>query len=282
MIDESRGGRIVPVKAYYPGNYKGAPVPVILWSHGLGGSVDGAAFLSRHIAGHGFVVLHIQHPGTDSSLWEGKDGHPWDIIRKTPIPRSATLDRFADVPFVLDRLKDWAARNPAIGDIMDLTRIGMSGHSFGALTTQVMAGQMFPDEKGVLRVFRETRFTAGIVYSPVPIQHLALDDPQDIYGTIRLPLLHMTGTNDVSPLEGFDYKKRLIVHRHAGGGEQYLHILQGGDHMIYNGSRGQLEENPLRAAHEEEIKRVALAFWDAHLKGDEEARNWIATALQRE
>jgi len=104
LLDPARGGRDIPLKLYYPAAKEGERFPLILWSDGLGGSVDGAGFLSRFLCANGYVVLHIQHPGTDSRLWEGKPGHPWDVIRNTHIPRKASLDRFLDIPFVLDNL----------------------------------------------------------------------------------------------------------------------------------------------------------------------------------
>lgn len=281
LRDPSREDRPVPIKVYFPSGYEGGKLPVILWSHGLGGSVDGAAFISRYLASQGYVLVHIQHLGTDSSLWEGQPGHPWDIIRNTHIPRSATLNRFYDVPFVLDSLPAWIAQHEEIERIADLDILGMSGHSFGALTTQVMAGQKFPDDDGKLRVYSDPRFKAGILYSPVPIQHLALDEPDDIYGSISLPLLHMTGTDDTSPVEGWDYTKRLVVHDHADHPEQLLHILEDGDHMVYNGSRGKLGDNPMRDQHEMEIKQTALAYWDAYLKQDAAAKAWLESQLQR-
>ena len=252
-------------------------MPVIFWSHGFGGNANGAAFLSRFLAGQGYTLVHITHHGTDSSLWEGKEGHPWDILRKTSITRGTTLDRFLDVPFVLDQLPQWVKENPDVGRYMDLDNIGMSGHSFGAMTTQVMAGQMFPDESGKLVSMREDRFKAGVLYSPVPIRHLVNEEPEEyIYGPISIPMLHMTGTEDDSPLEGFGYKRRLVVAEHAEGAEQYLLVKNGGDHMVYNGTRGKLGDSDLRELHEEIIKMAALGFWDAQLKDDKKARAWIA------
>lgn len=274
-LSDAARGRSIRLKGYYPADYPAARLPVVVWSHGLGGSVDGASFLSRYLAAHGYVVIHVQHPGTDSSLWEGKPGHPWDIIRNTHIPRSATLNRFGDIPFVLDRLEEWMAGHPDMARVADLSTLGMSGHSFGAMTTQVMVGMLFPDESGKLRSFREPRFRAGILYSPVPIQHVALDDPRDIYGGIDRPLLFMTGTDDSSPVEGWDYEKRLAVYHHAGYPEKHLMILKDGDHMVYNGSRGKLGANLNRELHEELIKMSALAYWDAMLKDDRAAREWL-------
>lgn len=278
FMDLSRDGRIVPYKIYHPVDHDLEKIPVILWSHGFGGNRDGASFISRFLASHGYVIIHMTHLGTDSSLWEGKTGHPWDILKQTQISRETTLNRMFDVPFVLDQLPQWAIENPEIGQHMDFSRIGMSGHSFGAMTTQVMAGMKFPDMNKVLSDMRDERIKAGILYSPVPIQHLSDATPAELYGAIRIPLLHMTGTEDDSPLEGYGYAYRLIVHEHAGHPEQYLQILKDGDHMIYNGTRGKLAINPKREEHEAEILGAALAFWNAYLKDDESARSWLKQA----
>ncbi len=283
LIDTARDDRPVKIKLYYPlletdtrTGMVSSKLPIIIWSHGLGGSVDGAAFLSRFIASHGFILLHVQHHGTDSSLWEGKPGHPWDVIRATKIERSATLNRFHDVPFVLNQLPEWLKAHPQIEAIADLDNLGMSGHSFGAMTTQVMAGMMFPDEQGKLRRLREERFKAGIAYSPNPIDHLGLDSPEDVYGLIDLPMLHMTGTDDSSPIEAWDYTKRTDVYKNITKAKQHLLVLKDGDHMVFSGSRGKLGDNPNREKHEEIIKIGALAYWQASLNGDKAAQEWLS------
>src|SRR6185436_10670575 len=72
FVDPARGNRRVPFKVYHPD--AAIDAPLVLWSHGLGGSADGASFLARFIASHGYAVVNITHVGTDSSLWEGKPG----------------------------------------------------------------------------------------------------------------------------------------------------------------------------------------------------------------
>jgi dienelactone hydrolase len=266
-VDAKRRNREIPYKIYRPETTPDEKLPVILWSHGLGGSRDGAGFISRFVAANGYIIVHVQHIGTDTILWEGKPGHPWDNIRKAHIPRYAAIQRNRDIPFTLDKLH--ALNDPT----MDLTRIGMSGHSFGALTTQIMAGQ---------RIVRGSRhydrfcpsFVAGILYSPVP-GRTDVRDPTLVYGGIRIPLLHITGTDDDSPVEGFGYERRLNVFRHAGHADQHLIILKNGDHMVFNGSRGQLAANPLRDRHEDIIKILSLAWWDWRLKNDNHAHTWM-------
>jgi len=157
---------------------------------------------------------------------------------------------------------------------MDMSKIGMSGHSFGAMTTQVMAGQ----RRGVGHrqyTLYDPRFKAGIVYSPVPIKDKKNHAPQDFYGGIKIPLLMMTGTDDASPIENFGYQERVEVYNYSGGPEQHLLVLNDGDHMVYNGSRGKLDANPKRDIHEKIIKILSLAFWDAYLKDDKSAKDWL-------
>lgn len=273
FIDDSRGGRDVPFKIYYPVAHKFEHLPVVIWSHGLGGSRDGAAFLARFLASHGYVIVNIQHRGTDTTIWEGKPGHPWDVIRKAHISRKVTLDRFKDVPFVLDRLPQWAEENPEAGEHMDLKRLGMSGHSFGAITTQVTAGQKLGKGKRMYSL-KENRFRAGICYSPSPTYNH--DQPnEETYGGITLPMLYMTGTEDSSPVTGRDYTYRLPIFEKASGPDQHLIVLDGGDHMVFAGSRGKLKDHPKRHIHEDIIKTATLAFWDAFLKENTGAYDWM-------
>lgn len=275
FIDAARNNRPVPYKIYYP-DAAHKTFPLVLWSHGFGGNRDGASFLSRFLAAHGFILMHITHPGTDSSLWEGKPGHPWDILKSTKVDRETTLNRFQDVPFILDNLGALE-----ISDMIDFKNIGMSGHSFGALSTQVAAGQLFPDKNDVLQSYADSRVRAGIAYSPIEISYLEPDNPgdhdnlADVYGHIDIPMLYMTGTEDHSPVSGKDYSHRISVFERTGHAHKYLLIKEGGDHMVYNGTRGKLKDNPLREKHEEIIRTFALQFWRASLKNDPLAQKWL-------
>jgi len=275
--NEDGSPRIVPFKLYHPvDDSLSMPLPTIIWSHGFGGNRDGASFLSRYIASYGYNILHLTHHGTDSSLWEGKPGHPWDNLRKARVNRHTTLNRMYDVPFALDEFAKWKEENPEVGTLIDMNMLGMSGHSFGALTTQVMAGQLIPDKDHTLISIKEPRFTAGILYSVVPVSHMMDEDEAvQAYNAIDLPLLHMTGTNDDSPLEDFGYDHRLAVFNNTTKASKHLLVKQDGDHMVYNGTRGKLADNPLRERHENLIKLTSLAYWDAWLKNDEAARQWL-------
>jgi hypothetical protein len=290
FVDEARQNedgsvRAVPYKIYYPSGDDLGTCPVILWSHGYGGSRDGAGFLSRYLASYGYVIIHLTHRGTDSSLWEGKPGHPWEVLKNMHISRATTLNRYRDIPFVLGQLLALSAEHEELGAVMDLDRVGMSGHSFGAISTQVAAGQLTPDENGELISLRGEGLKAGITYSPVPgTSHLSdgqgEDEAANIYESIAIPLLHMTGTEDNSPINDMPYTGRKKVYDRTGDGVPKAWLVKdGGDHMVYNGTRGQLKDNPKRGRHEEIIKIVSLAWWDYWLKGDEAAHSWMQAHL---
>ena len=65
-IRSSQAGRVIPILLSMP-NSK-AVSPVILFSHGLGGSREAASYLRRHWTARGYITIFLQHQGSDSSL----------------------------------------------------------------------------------------------------------------------------------------------------------------------------------------------------------------------
>ena len=271
FYDEKRN-RKVPVKIYVP-DIKDRKLPCVFWSHGLGGSRDGASFLARYISEQGFILVHMTHIGTDTSIWEGKPGHPWDVIRAHKITRHVSMERFKDPSFVLNELEKRAQAGEEPYTKIDFERIGISGHSFGAVTTQIMAGHKLGKKKRLYSM-RDERFKCGIPYSLGPTYNQT-EPPERIYGPIAIPMLYMTGTEDASPVSGKDYTTRLPIFESAEGPDQHLLILQDGDHMVFAGSRGGLKENPKREEHEDIIQKTSLAFWQAYLNDHSDALEWL-------
>ncbi len=71
-FDDAQRKRTIPLKAYLPKVAAGEaaePAPVVLFSHGLGGSREGGAYLGKHWGARGYVVVAMQHAGSDSEVW---------------------------------------------------------------------------------------------------------------------------------------------------------------------------------------------------------------------
>ena len=127
---DDRRDREVPVKVYAPKSDQG-PFPVIVFSHGLGGTRDGYEYLGRHWASHGYVCVHLQHLGSDDAVWKGSK-QPLADMRKAVREPANILNRPLDVRFALDQLAKLNHDDPAFKGRLDLEQVGMAGHSFGA------------------------------------------------------------------------------------------------------------------------------------------------------
>ena len=70
VVNDAKRKRDIPLRIYLPPGK--SPTPVVLFSHGLGGSREGCVYLGRHWAARGYVAVFLQHPGSDTSVWQDK------------------------------------------------------------------------------------------------------------------------------------------------------------------------------------------------------------------
>jgi predicted dienelactone hydrolase len=265
---DANRSRAVPYLVRYPTDLTG-PAPVVIFSHGLGGSREGAAYYGDHLASHGFIVVYVQHPGSDVGIFDGK-GLSRAVADASLSPRSA-LDRFFDIPFALDQL---AAMSQAPGPLqgrLDLNRIGMSGHSFGAVTTEVMAGQVFRAGASL----PEPRFKAFLAMSPSPDRD---GDNARAFARITRPFLFLTGTRDeaqVGPRALESAENRDKPFEAITGVPENLVVLTGGDHMVFSGRQEMGRSRPGDERFRDIVKAASLAFWDAYLMDDDAAAHWL-------
>jgi predicted dienelactone hydrolase len=131
--------RDVPATIYYPKDANG-PCPVILFSHGLGGSNELYSYLGRCWAGRGYVAVHLDHRGSDTlAILAGGITKVGQTGRKIATDPQNAINRAQDVSFAIDRLTKLNADEtwPLHGRI-DLEKIGLAGHSFGGNTAMIM------------------------------------------------------------------------------------------------------------------------------------------------
>jgi predicted dienelactone hydrolase len=274
--DEARR-RDVPAKLYLPkGTEK--PAPVIIFSHGLGGSRLGYEYLGQHWASYGYASVHLQHKGSDNEVWQGQS-QPMEAMRKSLLDPQHALNRPADVAFALDQLEKLNDDAGTLRHRLDLKRAGVAGHSFGAFTTLAVAGQTFKGPLGSEFSAADPRIKAAVALSPSPPRGKA--DFDKAYGSVTMPVLHMTGTLDDSPVSDTKAADRLLPFKHSKG-QRYLVVFEGGDHMVFSGRRriggalagGQQAEKD--AQFQSIVCVVTTAFWDAWLRDDADAKRFLA------
>ncbi len=98
---DKKGDRVVPIKVYL--NKSEHLQPVILFSHGLGGSRENNAYLGNYWATAGYVAVFIQHKGSDIDVWKSAPLGKRMAALKSAISVETAILRFADVPFVIDQ-----------------------------------------------------------------------------------------------------------------------------------------------------------------------------------
>lgn len=271
-VDEARG-RTVPVKIYL-GAATGAPCPVVVFSHGLGGSRENSPYLGEHWAAQGYVAVFVQHSGSDEAVWkEAVPGERLGALKAAASVKSF-LDRVGDIPFVLDCLERWNA-DPAHGlkGRLDLERIGLCGHSFGAVTTQALMGQRFV----MGRSFADPRLDAFFLMSPSASRGVP---SAEAFSHIAAPVLCMTGTEDGSPIQPeLTPESRREVYAALPEGDKYQLVFEDGGHFAF--SDVDFHDEQRQPHHHAAVQVLSTRFWDAYLKGDEAAKAWLRSEQPR-
>ena len=274
--DEARN-RDIPVRVRMPAG--SGPVPLVVFSHGLGGDTSGGTLWGQAWASHGLAVIHVQHPGSDTAVYRDA-ASPADVptrVRAAATPEQL-LARVADARFVLDTVALRPREGACDLSRIDPDRIGFAGHSMGAWTAQAIAGQRWGGDAS----FADRRVRAAIALSPsAPF----VSDTAAAFGRIGVPFLSITGTADGAPLQAPpDARAAAVAQRSAPyrgmpPGDKWLLIFDGADHMVFSGNAHRAERSV--DAHVKAVTIAATsAFWGATLLGNADDKAFLATGLQ--
>ena len=267
-------GRGLPMRLRWPGG--DGPCGAIVHSHGLGGNREGGDAWGQAWCDAGFLVLHVQHSGSDTDAF--RDGR-MGALREATRPEQLVA-RVADMHFVIDEIER-RTRGGGRWSRVRLDAIGASGHSYGAVTAQALAGKRYPVPTPG---FVEPRCRAFIAFSPAPDRNARLPLAQQ-FGAIDRPFLAITGSLDGDPLRGrggveLTPESRASVYDGLPAGRRALLWLDGADHMTFGGNadrriaarRGPFKRSPEVAArepeHHERVAQLTTVWWRAHLLND--------------
>jgi predicted dienelactone hydrolase len=272
VLHDAKRSKDLHVRVFYP-NEPG-PYPVIVFSHGAGGSQSCCEALTRHWATYGYVTLQPTH---DDSGVERRNAGEEDInflkaVRDAPKKPALWQRRPKDISFVLDSLPALQKRIPALAGKVDAEHIGVGGHSMGAFTADAIAGALVDLPGHPAMNFADPRVKAVLLLSPQGPGEFGLTDHS--WDRLTLPLLSMTGSLDLGAGDqGPDWKKIPFERSQPGG--KYHVFIQGANHMSFITAKTL----PGRSAQGDSIvgytNCASLAFWDAYLKADPAAKNYL-------
>lgn len=227
----------------------GEHLPVIVFSHGNGGSMDGYQLAVDRWAAAGFVVIQPTHLDSRRNAIEFGD------------PRFGTIwrVRIDDVHAILDNLDNILAQANGLDARIDHERIAVAGHSWGAQTMGTLLGARVLDAMGNPGDdFSHPSVRAGVLLSaagsgdslnPFAAEHLGFMRPD--FSTMTTPALVVAGGKDQSALStrGPDWFTDAY---HISPSPKSLLVVADGQHTLGGIAGEQLtettDEDPARAA----------------------------------
>ncbi|MFI8813176.1 MULTISPECIES: alpha/beta hydrolase family protein [unclassified Streptomyces] len=238
----------------------GSELPIIVFSHGFGSSLNGYGPLADFWAAHGFVVIQPTH------LDSRTVGLPQDDLRAPRLWRF----RVQDVKRVLDQLDRVEAAVPGLGGRLDRSRIAAAGHSFGGQTAGTLLGlrvldpvsrnaEDLSDSRIKAGVLLATAGRGGAALTPFAAENLPWLKGPD-FAHMTTPTLVIAGDKDELPLSvrGPEW---LTDPYHLSPGRKSLLTLFGAEHSLGGITgyevRETTDENPERVAL---IQRVTWAY----------------------
>ncbi len=193
--------RSLPSTIWYPEGTSG-PLPLLVYSHGFLSTRRGGAYLARHLASHGYVVVAADFPLTTPRA------------SGTPDPRDV-VNQPGDVSFLIDQILAMGESERPFEGTIDTRRIGVFGLSLGGVTSTLVA--FHPN-------WRDPRVAAAIsLAGPADVLGVGFYDQADV------PFLMIAGTAD----RIIDYKNNAlpVVERAATGA---LLTFVGGTHLGFD------------------------------------------------
>ncbi len=254
--------------------------PVIVFSHGAGGSKDGYVGLTGFWARHGYVTIQPTH--ADSLTLDPKiQALPPEKRRAAAgtVPQlddpTAWADRVHDITLILDSMDRISALAPGLAGKPDLSRVGVGGHSFGACTTMLIGGARVDIPNGPAgKSFADARPKALLVISGQGAGRFGFTDRS--WATLTRPMMVMTGSKDIG-YKGQSPDWRREPYKFSPAGDKYEVFIDGAAHATFSGRLSEAKQEP--PALFEAAKISSLAFWDAYLKGGSGARAWLARSF---
>jgi predicted dienelactone hydrolase len=274
LVDSARGRRVLtrvhaPAE---PGRY-----PTIIFSHGFSSDLGAFNHTARRWATHGYVVLHPTHADSIAYPDASVDPHEAATVRRVIAGRETGVDaetrrafvrvldnpfyldnRLADVAFLLRCLRGEGVLDERVVARVDLGRLGMAGHSYGAYTTLVVAGAKLERDCPGAGDPVLASFKAALPISGQGSGRMFLTDRS--FASIHLPLFAITGTKDTGAADETPAWRQQPF-RDSPAGDRFSAVVDGFGHRDFDPPA----DDPERAAKDDALRQMQLEFWDAFL-----------------
>ncbi|HXA17745.1 MAG TPA: hypothetical protein VN380_12185 [Thermoanaerobaculia bacterium] len=267
ILHDGARNKNLEISIEYPTRGKG-PFPIIIFSHGYGGSSHGYEGLISYWTSYGYVCIRPSHADSGALkdamadlLAMRRDDKVTNDRRRERRPANAEAqgkprptpaemiwekerepqwrDRARDVVLILDSLDDLEKDYPELAGKLDHARIGVGGHSYGAFTSMLVAGaKTFSTPPLALG---DPRIKAMMAMSPQGVaENRGLT--ADSWHAVKVPAMFMTGTRDYGATEAETPEWRRTAFDHSPEGDKYFVLIKNANHMTFTGVASGLGE----------------------------------------
>ncbi len=269
------------------------PLPVMIWAHGggdgrngEGASAGALSDWSTFTARAGYLTVspafHVRNAADQSS-----------ICKHLGYAEGTECDSFNslgwDRPFDMRAILDYLARQNQSGALqgrVDMSRIGIGGHSAGSSGTLSMAGAHREYNRKRFQGpewFEDPRPKAFVAMSPSSpgfsgLWDTSYRDSTNSWDSIQRPVLMVTGAGDAHEQTP---RGRRIGHTYLPPGDKYLLYIDDTDfgHGDYGDDLNECVYSRVSSAKCAVFRTVlhsaVLAFLDGHVQGSQQALDYV-------
>lgn len=265
------------------GDSRSGPYPLVVFSHGYGGSGIGSIFLCEYLTRHGFVVAAPDHSddhtamridgptGTDIGEYLRSAG---ELARSgKDFDRSAHAYRTRELSCTIDKmLEENEKKGSILEGIIDPDVIGAAGHSLGGYTVLAVSG--------LVEGAKDERIKAALLLSGGVFMFTSEE-----FSRLEVPIMFMYGEREANRFRARFANPKAIDTRRAYlacNPPKFLLEMRSANHFSFGQvvfSNGLIGSGPgLGAKIASVIEIYGLAFFDRYLLNNAGAESVLSQA----